>query len=146
MLSPLTRKRLRAFRRNRRAWWSFIAFCAIFLFCLCADWVCPCDPQAVVDLKTLEKYRKPVVERTYEVKTARYNRLDSGEIVDFEGPEGILGSLGSKGAKESSAAIRQTAQYGAFSDVKGEVSHHTPERGLHTGRILYHIEGRIGVR
>ena len=56
------------------------------------------------------------------------------------------GSLGSKGAKESSAAIRQTAQYGAFSDVKGEVSHHTPERGLHTGRILYHIEGRIGVR
>ena len=115
MLSPLTRKRLRAFRRNRRAWWSFIAFCAIFLFCLCADWVCPCDPQAVVDLKTLEKYHKPIVERTYEVKTARYNRLDSGEIVDFEGPEGILGSLGSKGSLESLRSayrIRETRHPG----------------------------------
>ena len=61
--------------------WSLWAFAAIFVFCLCADWVCPCDPQAVVDLKTLEKYRESVVERSYEVKTARFNRLDSGEIV-----------------------------------------------------------------
>lgn len=85
-LSPLTRKRLAAFRRNRRAWWAFLALCAIFVFCLAADWVCPCDPQAVVDLKTLEKYREPVVERTYEVKTVRYSLLDDGSIVDFEGP------------------------------------------------------------
>lgn len=85
-LSPLTRKRLAAFRRNRRAWWAFLALCAIFIFCLAADWVCPCDPQAVVDLKTLEKYREPVVERTYEVKTVRYSLLDDGSIVDFEGP------------------------------------------------------------
>lgn len=86
VLSPLTRKRLAAFRRNRRAWWAFLALCAIFIFCLAADWVCPCDPQAVVDLKTLEKYREPVVERTYEVKTVRYSLLDDGSIVDFEGP------------------------------------------------------------
>ena len=85
-LSPLTRKRLAAFRRNRRAWWAFLALCAIFIFCLAADWVCPCDPQAVVDLKTLEKYREPVVERTYEVKTVRYSLLDDGSIVDFGGP------------------------------------------------------------
>ena len=85
-LSPLTRKRLAAFRRNRRAWWAFLALCAIFVFCLAADWVCPCDPQAVVDLKTLEKYREPVVERAYEVKTVRYSLLDDGSIVDFEGP------------------------------------------------------------
>lgn len=85
-LSPLTRKRLAAFRRNRRAWWAFLALCAIFIFCLAADWVCPCDPQAVVDLKTLEKYREPVVERTYEVKTVRYSLLDDGSIVDCEGP------------------------------------------------------------
>ena len=95
MFSPLTRKRLRSFRRNRRAWWSLLAFGAIFVFCLCADWVCPCDPQAVVDVKTLEKYREPVVERSYEVRTARYNRLDDGTIVDFEGPREILESLGS---------------------------------------------------
>ena len=71
MLSPLTRKRLRSFRRNRRAWWSLLAFGVIFVFCLCADWVCPCDPQAVVDQKSLEKYRESVVERSYEVKTVR---------------------------------------------------------------------------
>ena len=93
LLSPLTRKRLAAFRRNRRAWWAFLALCAIFVFCLCADWVCPCDPQAVVDLKTLEKYREPVVERTYEVKTVRYNLLDDGTIVDFEGPRSLLDRL-----------------------------------------------------
>ena len=86
MLSPLTRKRLRSFRRNRRAWWSLLSFAAIFVFCMCADWVCPCDPQTVIDQKTLESYREPVIERSYEVKTVRYNLLDSGEIVDYEGP------------------------------------------------------------
>ena len=93
MLSPLTRKRLRSFRRNRRAWWSLLAFGVIFVFCLCADWVCPCDPQAVVDHGALEKYRESVVERNYEVKTVRYNRLDSGEIVDYEGPQPLLERL-----------------------------------------------------
>ena len=85
-LSPLTAKRLRSFRRIRRAWWSFLVLAAIFVFCLCADWVCPCDPKAVVDLKTLEKYREPTVERTYDVKTVRFSRLDDGTVVDFEGP------------------------------------------------------------
>ena len=103
MISPLTKKRLRSFRRNRRAWWSFIAFCVIFVFCLCADWVCPCDPQAVVDRKELEKHRESVVERKYEVKTARFSRLDSGEIVDYEGPEELRGLVES--GRRQSAAI-----------------------------------------
>ena len=103
MFSPLTRKRLRSFRRNRRAWWSLLAFGAIFVFCLCADWVCPCDPQAVVDQKSLEKYRESAVERSYEVKTARYNRLDSGEIVDFEGPEELKALVDSN--RQQSTAI-----------------------------------------
>jgi len=85
--------RLKAFRRNRRAWWSFLALTAVFVFCLCADWVCPCDPKETVDLKTLEKYREPRVERSYEIKTARFSRLDSGEIVDFEGPVALLEKL-----------------------------------------------------
>ena len=89
VFSPLTRKRLLAFRRNRRAWWSLLAFGAVFLFCLCADWTCPCDPNAVADRKELEKYREPRVVRTYEVRTARFSRLDSGEIADFEGPEEV---------------------------------------------------------
>ena len=103
MLSPLTKKRLRSFRRNRRAWWSLLAFGAIFVFCLCADWVCPCDPQSVVDRKTLEKYRESVVERSYEVRTARYNRLDDGEIVDFEGPEEVKALVESN--RQQSTAI-----------------------------------------
>ena len=93
MISPLTRKRLRSFRRNRRAWWSLIAFCAIFVFCLCADWVCPCDPQAVVDRGSLEKYRESVVERSYEVKTARFSVDEKGRVFDYEGPADVRGKL-----------------------------------------------------
>ena len=85
-LSPLTRKRFQAFRRIRRAWWSLWAFAAIFAFCLAAELVSPCDPRAVVDPATLEAYRRPTVERDYDVKTVRFSRLDDGTVVDFEGP------------------------------------------------------------
>ena len=96
MLSPLTRKRFRSFRRNRRAWWSLIAFCTIFVFCLCADWVCPCDPQAVVDQTSLERYRESAVERTYEVRTARYSLLDDGTEIDYEGPDCTRSALAAR--------------------------------------------------
>ena len=89
LFSPLTRKRFQNFRRIRRAWWSLIAFAVLFVFCLCAELVCPCDPKAVVDLKELEKYRVPGVERIYEVRTARFSRLADGTVVDFEGPDDI---------------------------------------------------------
>ena len=85
-MSPLAQKRWRNFRRNRRAWWSLLAFGVVFLFCLCADWVCPCDPNAVVDRASLEPYRQPSVERTYDVRTVRFSRLDDGTVVDYEGP------------------------------------------------------------
>ena len=88
--SPLTLKRLRAFRRTKRAWWSLVALGAIFAFCLCADWVCPCDPRAVVDPATLEKYREPVVEKTYDVKAARWSEEANGEVFDYEGPQEII--------------------------------------------------------
>ena len=87
-MTPLTKKRLRAFRRIRRAWWSLLALAGIFVFCLCADLVCPCDPKAVVDAATLEKYRQPVVERAYDVRTARFSLPDGGKIIDYEGPSG----------------------------------------------------------
>ncbi len=38
-LTPLTRRRLLIFRRNRRAFWSLIIFCALFLFSLFAEFV-----------------------------------------------------------------------------------------------------------
>lgn len=93
LFSPQTQKRLRAFRRIRRAWYALWALGAIFVFCLCADWVCPCDPRAVVDTATLEKYRTPVVEKTYDVKTARFSVLDDGTVVDYEGPEELASSV-----------------------------------------------------
>ena len=85
-MTPLTKKRLRAFRRIKRAWWSLIALAGIFVFCLCADWVCPCDPKAVVDASTLDKYRESVVERVYDIKTARFSLPDGGSPIDYEGP------------------------------------------------------------
>ncbi len=101
IFSPLTIKRFRSFKRIKRAWYSLIGLGIIFVFCMCADLVCPCDPKSVIDTATLEKYREPVIERTYEIKTARYNMLASGEIIDFEGPrevrtlikEGVLPEL-----------------------------------------------------
>ena len=88
--SPLTVKRFENFRRIRRAWWSLIALGGIFVFCMMADWVCPCDPRAVVDPASLEKYRTPEIKRTYEVRTARFNLTDSGRIENFEGPDDVL--------------------------------------------------------
>jgi len=90
MISPLTRKRLRNFRRNRRAWWAFVAFVAVFVFCLAADWVCPCDPKAVVDAQELEPYRTACVERRYDVQTVRFSLMPDGSIVDYEGPKVAL--------------------------------------------------------
>ena len=89
----LARKRLRAFRRIRRAWFALWALAAIFAFCLCADWVCPCDPRAVVDPATLEKYREPVVEKAYDVKAARFSVRDDGTVFDYEGPEELKAGL-----------------------------------------------------
>ena len=89
IFSPLTVKRFRSFRRIRRAWWSLWALGGVFVFCLCADWVCPSDPRAVVDAKSLEKYREPVVERVYDVKAARFSVDAKGRVFDFEGPEEV---------------------------------------------------------
>ena len=89
LFSPLTRKRFRSFKRIRRAWWSLLGLGAIFVFCMLADVVCPCDPRAVVDTATLEKYRQPVIEETYDVKTVRYSVSDAGEVFDYEGPTDV---------------------------------------------------------
>lgn len=89
IFSPLTVKRFRSFKRIRRAWWSLIGLGIIFVFCMLADVVCPCDPRAVVDTATLEKYRKPVIEYSYDVKTVRYNIGADGAIWDYEGPVGV---------------------------------------------------------
>lgn len=88
-ISPLTKKRLAAFRRNRRGWWSFLFLSAVFVFCLFADFVCPCDPRAVVDPSSLEEFRKSISVKTYAIKTARFNISSSGKVYDFEGPDAL---------------------------------------------------------
>ena len=93
IFSPLTVKRFRSFRRIRRAWWSLWALGGVFVFCLLADWVCPSDPRAVVDAKSLGKYREPVVERVYDVKAARFSVDAKGRVFDFEGPAEVRGRL-----------------------------------------------------
>jgi len=90
ILSPLTVKRFKSFRRIRRAWWSLLALGAIFVFSLCADFVCPCDPRAVVDVKELEPYREVEVEHVYDIKAARFNLTDNGKVTDYEGPKELL--------------------------------------------------------
>ena len=113
-LSPLAKKRWRSFRRIRRAWWSLIGLGVIFVFCMLADLVCPCDPRAVVDTATLEKYRKPEIVQTYDIKTARFNRAADGRIFDFEGPEEVRAALASGSSDEAlsklSSAYRLTRE------------------------------------
>ena len=113
MVSPLTRKRLRNFRRNRRAWWSLLALGAIFVFCLCAEWVCSCDPKAVVDVASLEPYREARVERNYEVKAARFSVDEKGEVFDYEGPEALLERLEHLDRLESLDKLERLAGYRA---------------------------------
>ena len=111
-LSPHAAKRFAAFRRIRRAWWSFLALLAVFVFCLAAEWVCPCDPRAVVDSKTLEKYRTADVRRTYDIQTARFSVDDAGKIFDFEGPDAVR-FLAEKGEREFPGyTVRRTARAG----------------------------------
>ena len=77
----------------------------IFVFCLCAEWVCPCDPKAVVDVASLEPYREARVERSYEVKAARFSVDEKGKIFDFEGPEALLEHLAGLEKLESLAKL-----------------------------------------
>ena len=111
VLSPLTKKRLAAFRRIRRAWWSLWSLAGIFVFCLFAEWTCPCDPKAVVDVATLEKYRRPVVEKTYEIGTARFSVDEKGEIFDYEGPQEVLGSLRTLGSSVTLETLKALSDY-----------------------------------
>ena len=92
-LSPLTQKRLRSFKRIKRAWYSLLALGAIFVFCTAAELVSPQDPRKVVDTAELEKYREPVTVRHYEVRDARWSVLADGTVTDYEGPADAKAAL-----------------------------------------------------
>ncbi len=84
MFSPLTQKRFRAFKRIKRAWYSLIALCVIYIFCQCASIFLPLGKP--IPSAELEKYRKAEVEKIYDVTTARFSIGDDGEVFAFEGP------------------------------------------------------------
>ena len=105
-MSPLFARRFRNFRRIRRAWWSLIALGAIFAFCMCAELVCPCDPKEVIDPATLEKYREPVMETDYDIRTARFTILPGGEVSDFEGPSDVAAAVGGRTSPKALSAVK----------------------------------------
>ena len=92
-LSPITCKRIRAFLRIRRAVWALAAFAAVTVFAMCAPLVCPVPPGEIATAASLEPFRKPTVEKVYDVKTVRFSADKSGKIFDCEGPEEIRKGL-----------------------------------------------------
>ena len=118
-LSPLTRKRLAAFRRNRRGWWSFLLLAAVVSFSRLAEFVCPCDPRAVVSPSSREEFRKSVSIKEYKINSARFNVSSSGAVYDFEGPDDVANQAFS-GAKH----VGDVASLFAAYDVRS-----TPREG-----------------
>lgn len=104
--SPITKKRLRAFRQNKRAWWSFLIFIGVFIFAMLADLVCPLSPVEVVDAKTLEKYREKQIEEEHDVRTSRGVLLADGTLVRWEGPEDVKADL-LKNLKENGGDVQK---------------------------------------
>lgn len=114
-ISPLTKKRFRAFRRIRRAWYSLIALGAIFVFCMLADVVCPVGPREVADPDSLADSVAPVVKTVYDIRSARFSVLADGAIADFEGPADVREAL--LGAKRP------------YSELEGYEVRETPRGG-----------------
>lgn len=96
MFSPLTKKRFRAFKRIKRAWYSLIALAVVYVVCQIVGFFSPVENIKPVDPASLEQYRRPVVEKEYDVKTVRFNVGDDGAIFEFEGDEEVLAAVKSK--------------------------------------------------
>lgn len=90
MFSPLTKKRFRAFKRIKRAWYSLIALTVLYVFCQIVGVLSPVENIKPVDFASIERYRRPAIEKIYDVKTTRFNVADDGTIFGFEGCEDIL--------------------------------------------------------
>lgn len=90
MFSPLTKKRFRAFKRIKRAWYSLVALTVLYVFCQIVGVLSPVENIKPVDFASIERYRRPAIEKIYDVKTTRFNVADDGTIFGFEGCEDIL--------------------------------------------------------
>ena len=92
MLSPVTRKRFRKFWSMKRARYASIGLLSVFLFSLCADWVCPRPPGAVEDPSALDAYRTVRVAVVPELCVCSLNLDGSLAPLSVVGHRGFLDS------------------------------------------------------
>lgn len=121
MFSPLTKKRFRAFKRIKRAWYSLIALAVIYVFCQVVNLFVSVDDIKPVDPSSLEQFLKPTFKEVYDVRTARFNVGKDGEVYGFEGPESVLAEI--NGEKGLSAALEGFA--GEYNVIKKEREDYT---------------------
>lgn len=103
------RKKRARFGRIRRARWSLWALGALFAVCLAAEWIWPVDPNAVASAASLEPFLSPSVERTYDVRTARFSVSGDGAVFDFEGPDDVRRALGATVTPARVSAVADAA-------------------------------------
>lgn len=86
-VSPLTRKRLLQFRRNRRAWWSLLLLATLYALSLAAPLICRYKPGEVMSPASFEVYSRTVLTLLPEVSSGRLNLTMEGRISRPEGCE-----------------------------------------------------------
>ena len=119
MFSPLTKKRFRAFKRIKRAWYSLIALGVIYVFCQVVGFFVGVDDIKPVDPSSLEAFRKPVIEKLYDVRTARFNVGTDSAIYGFEGPTDVLNALNNKAGLEA-ALEGFSSEYNVIKKDRGD--------------------------
>lgn len=78
-ISPLTRKRWRQFRHNRRAWWSLVLLGALFALGLAAPLICRYRPGEIMDSAAFEPYRHSRLTLAPEM-AGRFNYTADGRV------------------------------------------------------------------
>jgi ABC-type microcin C transport system permease subunit YejE len=121
MFSPLTKKRFRAFKRIKRAWYSLIALAVVYVFCQIVNLFVGVDDIKPVDPSSLEAFVKPTFKNVYDVRTARFNVGNDGEVYGFEGPESVFEAI--KGGEGLNSALEGFA--GEYNVIKKEREDYT---------------------
>jgi len=83
--SPLTRKRLEQFRKNRRAWWALMALAGIYAISLAAPLISPCSPDAIMSSAHFEPYRQITLTLVPPDESGRFNLTSDGRVTRPEG-------------------------------------------------------------
>ena len=93
ILSPLTRKRWRQFRKNRRAWWSFLLLAGLFVLGLAAPLICRYGPREVMVTAAFDPYRRTQLTLAPETTSGRFNLAPDGRVTRAENCGAFFGSV-----------------------------------------------------